>query len=76
MKNSFKNTFPLDGKKAFTGRGFKNSYKKWFALARKSVSTTRNEAFIENTFSLYGRTASSGKKTEVNGFHKQENIFF
>ena len=47
MKNSFKNTFPLDGKKAFTGRGFKNSYKKWFALARKSVSTTRNEAFIE-----------------------------
>ena len=31
-----------------------------FVLARKSVSTTRNEAFVE--IYKYGKTASSGKK--------------
>ena len=35
MKDSLKNTFPVDGKWL------------WFVLARKSVSSTRNEAFVE-----------------------------
>ena len=37
MKDSLKNTFPLDGKKAYSQK----------ILDRKSVSTTRNEAFVE-----------------------------
>ena len=36
MKDLLKNIFPLDGKKAYG-----------FLLARKSVSTTRNEASVE-----------------------------
>ena len=35
MKDSLKNTFPLDEKKNL-----------WFVLARKSISATRNEAFV------------------------------
>ena len=35
IKDLLKNTFPLYGKSL------------WFVLARKSVSATRNEAFIE-----------------------------
>ena len=62
MKDSFKNAFPLDGKKkAFTGRSLWKIYKKWLVLARKSVSTTRNEAHsLKNTFPLYIKSASSG----------------
>ena len=65
MKDLFKNDFPIDGKK-LSLEGV--SIKKWFALVRKSVSTTRNKAFVENTFPLDGKTASSGKKIEQNGY--------
>ena len=47
----------------------------WFVLARKSISTTQNEAFVENTFPLYGKTVSSSGKKIENGFHQQENVF-
>ena len=30
---------------------------------------------LKNTFPLYGKTASSGKKNPENGFHKQKIIF-
>ena len=56
MKDSLKNAFPLDGKKTL------------FVLARKSVSTTRNEVFLEKYISTtkytntLWKTASSGKK--------------
>ena len=30
---------------------------------------------LKNTFPLYGKIASSGKKIEESGFHQQENIF-
>ena len=43
-KDSFKNKFPGDRKKAFSGR---SPSKNWFELARKSGSTTRNKAFDE-----------------------------
>ena len=46
MKDSFKDAFPLDRKKSFPRQGSMKKYKKWFVLARKSVSTTRNEAFV------------------------------
>ena len=36
MQNSFKNTFPVDGKKAFMA-----------GVSKKSISTTRNEVFVE-----------------------------
>ena len=51
MKDSFKNTFPLDRKKTFPHQESLKKYKKWFVLARKSVSTTQNEAFVEKDVS-------------------------
>ena len=50
-------------------------YEKWFVLVRKSVSTTRNEAFFEKYVFPIRKTASSGKKIEENAFHQQENVF-
>ena len=44
-------------------------YEKWFVLVRKSVSTTRNEAFLEKYVFPIRKTASSGKKIEENAFH-------
>ena len=47
MKDSFKNTFPLDRKKKLSLAGVsEKKHKKWFVLARKSVSTTQNETFV------------------------------
>ena len=40
MKDSLRNTFPLNQKKAFNDRSLEKIYKKWFVLARKPVSTT------------------------------------
>ena len=51
MKDSFKNTFPRDRKRSFPRQEFLKKQKKWFVLARKSVSITRNEAFVEKCFS-------------------------
>ena len=45
MKDSFKKTF-LDRKRSFLWKEFLNKCKKWLGLARKSVSITRNEAFV------------------------------
>ena len=50
MHDLFTNTFPLDGKiklsvaGAVSGNGRK---KKWFPLARKSVSTSRNNVIFQ-----------------------------
>ena len=42
------NKFPLDGKiKLSVARVSKNGRKKWFALARKSVSTSRNKIIFQ-----------------------------
>ena len=43
--------------------------------SRKIRFHTRNKSFVENTSPAYGKTASSGKKIEENGFHLQENVF-
>ena len=52
MKDSFKNIFPLDGEKSFYWQeSLKKIYEKSFALARKFVSTTRNEAFVKKYLS-------------------------
>ena len=50
-------------------------YEKWFVLVRKSVSTTRNEAFFEKYVFTIRKTASSSKKIEENAFHWKENVF-
>ena len=49
MKDSFKNTLfvQLDRKRNFSRQEFLKKFKKWFLLARKSVSITRNEVFVE-----------------------------
>ena len=46
------------------------------AFVEKSFSTIRNNCFfLSKTVSLYGETASSGKKIE-NGFTIRRNCFF
>ena len=52
MKDSFKIKLPLDRKKAFPAGVSEKIYKKWFVLARKYVSTTQDEAFVEKYVSL------------------------
>ena len=47
-QNAFKNTFPLDGKIKLAMTGVSQiRRKKWFPLARKSVSTSRNKVIFE-----------------------------
>ena len=54
MEGSFKNTFPLDGKiKLAVARVSKNGRKKWFLLARKSVSTSRNQVIFQKSDSPF-----------------------
>ena len=44
----FTNTFPLDGKVKLSVAGeSENGRKKWFTLARKSVSTSRNKVIFQ-----------------------------
>ena len=69
MKDSFKNSFPLDSKKALSGRSLWKKYKNWFVLARKYVPNLRNEAFVEKYVSMIPKTASSDKKIKENGSH-------
>ena len=52
MQDLFTNTFPLDGKIKLSVAGVsENGRKKWFPLARKSVSTSRNKVIFQ-IFSL------------------------
>ena len=63
MEGSFKNTFPLDGKiKLAVASVSKNGRKKWFLLARKSVSTSRNQVIFQKSDSPF----SSIKKKYLN----------
>ena len=42
-------------------------------IFRNKAPVTKNS--LKNTFPLYQKSASFGKKSEENGFHKQENVF-
>ena len=54
MQDLFTNKFPLDGKIKLSVAGLSgNGRKKWFPLAGKSVSTSRNVIFQKLDF-LYG----------------------
>ena len=75
MKDLFKNKFPLDRKKPFSSRSLWQNIQKWFVLTRKSVSTTRNEAFIEKYVSWTRKNFLSDKKIKENGFHLHKNVF-
>ena len=57
MKGLLKNMFPLDEEKSL-----------WFVLAKKSISTTRNEAFVEKIHFHYMEKLFLLAKIE-NGFH-------
>ena len=49
MQNLFKNTFPLDGKIKLPVAGVsENGRKKWFLLARKSISSSRYKIIFQN----------------------------
>ena len=63
MKDLFEDTFPLDRKKSFPLQESIEKDKNWLVLARKFVSTTRNEAFVEKYVS----------KIRKNCFFWQEN---
>ena len=47
MKNLFKKIFPTDGVRLSLAGVSGNLYQKWSILARKSVSTTQNKAFVK-----------------------------
>ena len=48
MQNLFTNTFPLEGKIKLSVAGeSQNGRKKWFPLARKSVSTNENKVLFQ-----------------------------
>ena len=64
MKDSLKNSFQLDGKKSL-----------WFVLARKPVSTTGNEAFVEKYISTIRKSCFFWQKIEI-GFHHYQEKFF
>ena len=64
MKDSLKKDFFIRRKKSL-----------WFALARKSVSTTRNEGFVEKYVSSIRKNCFFWQKNPENGFHKQKIIF-
>ena len=68
IKNSFKNTFPLDRKKAFSGIVSEKTYKKWFVLARKSVSTTQNEIFVRKYVSTIQKNCVFRQKNQRKWF--------
>ena len=69
MKDSFKNKFPTDRKRAFSAEVSEKIYTKWFLLARKFISTTRIKAFVEKYVSSIKKTVSSGKRIKENGLH-------
>ena len=52
MNDSFKNMFSLDGNKVFKGGNLEKIYSKWFARARKSISTTWNKAVVTKYVSI------------------------
>ena len=56
MKDSFKNTCPLDGKQLSLAGVSEKICKKRLVLARKSVPSTRNEAFVEKCVSTIWKT--------------------
>ena len=71
--NSLKNLFPLDGKK-----GYRFYYPNWSICWKILFHYTKQLLFLakqSKTVSLYGETASSGKKIE-NGFTIRRNCFF
>ena len=70
MKDSFKNTFPLDRKKTFPGRSLWNNI-------LKMVCTSPKTRFHYLKWSIRWkiRFRSSGKKIKENSFHEQENFF-
>ena len=55
-KRFVQNIFPRDGKAASIGRDIWDIEIKWFPLARKSVSTSQIEGFVENKFTLDGKS--------------------
>ena len=75
MKDSFKNTFLLDRKKSFPRLESLKKYKKWFVIVRKSVYTTRNEAFVEKYISTIRKNCYFWQENKINGFHQQQNVF-
>ena len=55
MQDSFKNTFPQDGKIKLSVAGvFENGRKKWFPLVIKSFFTSRNNALFQKLDFSYG----------------------
>ena len=58
MKDSFKITFLLDGKKLSLAGVLEKYIRKCFVLAKKFVSTTRNEVFIEKYVSIKRKNCS------------------
>ena len=73
IKDSFKNKFPLDRKKSFSGKSLwkkKNIYIYINGLywPENKFSLPGMKHSLKNTFPRYGKTAFFDKKIEKNGF--------
>ena len=74
LKDSFKNKFPLDRRKAFPARSlWKNKQNMVFTSQR--IRFHYPKWSMKNAFLRYGKTAFSGKKVKENGFLQQEKVF-
>ena len=76
MKDTFENTFPLDRKKSLPQQESLKKYKKWFVLARKFVSTTRNEALIEKYVSTIQKNCFFWQENERKRFPLARKCFY
>ena len=68
MKEFFKNTFPLDGRKLSLADSLKNYIKDGLYWPENPFSLYEMKHSLKNTFPLNGKTASPGKKTKEKYF--------
>ena len=76
MKDSFKNTFLLDIKKSFPRQESLKNYKKWFVIVRKSVYTSRNEAFVEKYISTIRKNCFFWQENQKMVSTRRKMFFF
>ena len=75
MKDSFKNTFSVDGQKLSLAEVSEEMCKKWFGLTRKSISTTRNKAFVKIYISAMRTNCFFWQEKRKNWFPPAEKCF-
>ena len=74
IEDSFKNTFPLR-KISFHWQDSRKNMQKWFVLARKSVCTTCDEAFVQKYVSCIAKNYLFWQENRRKLFPLKGNVF-